>query len=508
MPFSPLPLTEETLVVLLNEAAERPGLDYKRECDLADAAHRIELAKDIGAMMIHGGYIVIGADDYGRPTGLVTPQHARLFDQATVHAKLGKYLADGFDLRSSEVSLDEQLFGLICVLPHPDGWAPFKADGNYTDGKGKQQTAFRAGEVFSRHGSRSEPWSHEDVRAIREEVRRQERAAARAELQEVFLAAQATGSRAQQVATAPAATLTWQLDPAVLTDAIVEQIRVGDDIPLISLLKTSRREADGLLISGASDQFDGLLDGLVCVIARLILVERPALAARGIAALRDIYNGTFDERGMQRVKLGIAAPDVRLRLVVRVLALGALATRERQWPTAKLLALQPVADYDASYWQNWLFHGKVSAARANLLNDGTGHGKSPLVFAQEQISRLACLRPDLADGNEAIMTSLCQFDMLAAFAAEAAPHSSDQSFLANFSQWFAARTDPVLVELIDGGDMRDTIFPHDDRMLADAARGVAYNASRMAHFIHGWHGYEDPRITAFLADHPATTQDT
>lgn len=29
MPFEPLPLNEETLRQLLNEATERPGLDYK-----------------------------------------------------------------------------------------------------------------------------------------------------------------------------------------------------------------------------------------------------------------------------------------------------------------------------------------------------------------------------------------------------------------------------------------------------------------------------------------------
>src|SRR4051812_26350600 len=126
MPFSPLALNEETLVDLLNEGAERAGLDYKRECDLNDTAHRVELAKDLGAMQIHGGYIVVGADDHGTPTGLVTAAHARLFDQATVHAKLGKYLADGFDLRSTELTVDGNHFGLLCVLAHPDGWAPFK----------------------------------------------------------------------------------------------------------------------------------------------------------------------------------------------------------------------------------------------------------------------------------------------------------------------------------------------------------------------------------------------
>jgi hypothetical protein len=58
------------------------------------------------------------------------------------------------------------------------------------------------------------------------------------------------------------------------------------------LPKGSRRAAAEHLASGASDRFDALLDGVTCVIARLISVERPALAQRATAALGDIYNTT------------------------------------------------------------------------------------------------------------------------------------------------------------------------------------------------------------------------
>jgi len=54
VPFEPLPLTAETLSGLLNEGAERDGLDYKRSCDLSVTGETIELAKDLGAMQIHG----------------------------------------------------------------------------------------------------------------------------------------------------------------------------------------------------------------------------------------------------------------------------------------------------------------------------------------------------------------------------------------------------------------------------------------------------------------------
>src|SRR4051794_9799247 len=92
MPFEPLPLNVDTLTALLNEGAERAELDYKERCDLNDTFEVVSIVKDIGAMQIQGGYLVIGADDRGQPSGKVTPEHARLFDQATVESKFGRYL--------------------------------------------------------------------------------------------------------------------------------------------------------------------------------------------------------------------------------------------------------------------------------------------------------------------------------------------------------------------------------------------------------------------------------
>lgn len=117
--------------------------------------------------------------------------------------------------------------------------------------------------------------------------------------------------------------------------------------------------------------------------------------------------------------------------------------------------------------------------------------------------RLECLRPDVGQEDEQVITSLCQFDMLAGFAAIAGTsRRSDPPYLAQFARWFAERTDPIVVEMIEGGPMRDTFLPQGDDELAAALRALANNASRMAGMIHGWHGYEDPRIEEFLIKHP------
>lgn len=502
MAFEPLPLNEETLANLLNEGTERDGLDFKSVCDLKNAVDKVELAKDVGAMQMRGGYVVIGADDRGRPTGEVTDAHAKLFDQATLHDKVKPYLADGFEIRSTALKLDGNLYGLICVLPHEEGIAPFKANGFYKDDKNRDKMAFRAGDVFTRRGTRSEPWNHEDIRYVLTTIRRQEREAARTELQQDFTAMQQAAQRATAAAEAPATTLRWNVDVETLTAAITEQLRRADDIPLISLIKSAPRAAIETLRASGFDDFESLLDRVASVIARLLLIERRQYAERAIDALQAIYNATFDANGFDRQDLGVHPAAVHLAVVTRVQAVGALAVRERDWSTARYLVQRPITQADAGYWGTWLFHGEVNAARANLLRDPErAAGKSPLVIAQEHIARLSDLRPDIAADDEEVITSLCQFDILAAFATISFTERGD-AFLAYFGQWYAQRSDPIVVELIRGGEIREIVFPDDDDTLAAAVRAIAYNASRMAMSINGWRGWSAPEIARFLEAHP------
>jgi hypothetical protein len=285
--------------------------------------------------------------------------------------------------------------------------------------------------------------------------------------------------------------------------AIVEQVRRNDLIPLRRLLKSLPRDATALMETGNADDLGVLLDQLTCTLATLIDLERPDLALGAVETFAAIYNATFGQRGSDNPKLGTAVHDARLAVITRAMACGALAVRERQWEVAHALATVSPA-VDPGYWQNWLFHGEVDAARAGLLQDPEYPriGQSPLVFAQEHVVRLECLRPDVGHDDERVITSLCQFDMLAGFAAIAGTsRRSDPPYLAQFARWFAERTDALVVEMIERGPMRDTFFPEGDAELAAALHVLANNASRMAGIIHGWHGYEDPRIHDFLEKH-------
>jgi hypothetical protein len=504
VPFEPLPLTADTLTSLLSEGTERPGLDYKQRVDLSDTKETVVIAKHLGAMQIEGGYIVIGADNNGQPSQKVTESEAELFDQATVHSKVERYLAEDFDVRSTALELDGHRYGLICVLPHRDGFAPFKEDGAYTDQDGKQRTVFHKGEVFARHGSKSERWNQADVRKVTLIIRHQEREAAREEFRGDLQAIAREGGAAVTAA-GPIAALTFRLDTDTLVDIVLEQLRRQDEIPLNLLLRRAPQEASKQISAGDHDALDGLLDRLVSVAGALLIIGRPDLVTQVIRALTTIYNLGFDARGMDRGMLPISSFDLGLRVVTRVQALGALAAREPSWRTIRELVLQRPAVHDADYWQNWILRGLVMAARAGLLNDPQQGpaGMSPLSIAQEHIFRLQYLHQDLGTQDEAVITSLCQFDLLDCLIASSADADRRRgAWLPNFARWSAERSDPAVVAVLEDPDARSAIFPGSDQELADALYAIGEEAHRFSFALGGWQGYTDPRIHKFLQQHP------
>ena len=163
-------VSEEKLRQLLDEQAESVSLDYKSDCDLRDKGALVELAKDVAAMEVHGGFIVIGADDRGQPVGGLQPDRAGLFDEATLRAKLRKWIPEPLVLQSASHEVAGSLMVMIYVGPNPQGFAILEADGQYLDATGRQRTAFRKGDVLARHGTASEPWSQGDIQHVLERV--------------------------------------------------------------------------------------------------------------------------------------------------------------------------------------------------------------------------------------------------------------------------------------------------------------------------------------------------
>ena len=503
-------VSEEKLRQLLDEQAESASLDYKSECDLREKADVVEFAKDIGAMQIDGGFLVIGADNRGRPTNKVTSGHAKLFDEAALRAKLRKWIPDQVDLMSAVHEIEGSPIVLVFVGANREGLAVFAADGQYVV-EGRQVTVFRKGDVFARHGTASEPWNQGDIARVFERIIARRKEEWRRTLA-VDFARLGEGTEARQLASAPAQALTWNLDSASFEAAIIEQLRVQDDIPLRLLLEQLPSDAaalahdEGLLVD-----LPTLFDRLICLGALGLRLERPRVVDAAIDAAGLVYDVGFSiERAPQ--SWAIPAATFWLDLLVRILALGALAVRKKNWDAVRQLALRQGETDDWRHFRTWLRHGFTMAARSKLFienEDGREVERSVLSLANRAAGEVSCLRPDLAADDERLLNSLCQFDALAALAMISETRSlSNSHFYPNFARFYSHRTEPAIARLLVDDAMRLAIFPLPDDVLASALRGLDRMAQREAFRFAGWDGFTDALILGFLQKNPAPNEST
>jgi hypothetical protein len=122
MPTIEATVSEEKLRQLLDEGHESDLLDFKDTCSLDETRDRVELAKDVGAMQVDGGYVVIGANEHGRPTGLLTPELAARLDESKIRKKLAKYLAEPFEIQAATHRIGDDLVASSTWVPTRTGW--------------------------------------------------------------------------------------------------------------------------------------------------------------------------------------------------------------------------------------------------------------------------------------------------------------------------------------------------------------------------------------------------
>jgi hypothetical protein len=509
-------VTEEKLRQLLDEQHESEGLDYKSTCDLGERRDIVELAKDVGAMQVSGGFIVIGADDRGVPTGAMTPELARFLDEATLRAKLDRYIAEPFDIRAAVHRVENSLIGVIYVAPNPRGWCIFKHDGTFEGPDKRQVTVFRAGDVFVRHSSASERWRQEDIDLITSrliDARREEWRRGLAEDFEHLTSA----SGAQNLASAPAAGFTWKVDVETFIDTAIEQLRTGDDIPLRLLLSSVGADAEALLATEGGEQELGvLLDRLVSLAATMLVLGRSELFEEVVSGLVAIYDQGFGPEGLPKRDTPVTPQRLWLMVVERVVALGGLAVRREDWHAVRHLALRRGhgRDFDSDGYEytSWLRHAVTMASRSNLLKEQQGDRfveLSLLSLALEHVRRNPLLRSDLAEDDERLLDSLCQFDALAALVAIGEAQSADARVLyTSFARFYSHRTEPAIIRVIEDPAARAILYPHDDENLAAALRALNNWASQEGWRFSGWDGFLNERVRAFLAKHAEQEEET
>lgn len=525
-------VTKAKLVELIEVQTELKWLDLKAECDLDNTPGRVELAKDAGAMQIAGGYLLVGVDDNGEVVGLPVDQ-VRLFDEAVVRDKLDKYLGTGYDVRSAvhttETGDDPKEVAIVWVAPHPDGCNVFCANGDYTE-NGKPKSAFRAGDVYARHGSKSEPWNQADRAEANANRDRRAKERWRAEMAEEFSTALHAADTANTVTSEPSATYTWQLDAAGFEAATVELLRRDDDVPVKTMLRSAQAEVRRLVSAPvgrvgtltaadapvAADDLNTVLDRLITVAALALDLDRPRYFTMTCRAFAELYGWAVEEIWVQSSNHGLV-PVLWLRIAERLYALGGLAVRLKNWAAVRDLALLDVDALDRDYGsRTWHRDALTQSSRANLFNvtqpDGRILRASLPSFARGIASRLPVLRPELPEfddqvtSNDALLLSICSFDLLTAIVAAvdiAAATDRDVFDVSypNFSR-FGGPYDKVVTRLLADPTMRSALL--ESVSDADLARVLALEdqvASKEPEGFFGWDGYRDQAVKDFIVQH-------
>lgn len=161
-----LDVSQEALMALLAQGSESPVLEFVADCDLSDRRAVVELATEVGALAARGGSLIVGVNDHGQPVEMLSGDRAARFDEANLRNVLSQYLPSSIDLRVSIHEVGARPVVLIQVGEHPDGAVVFLADGAYEDKQHKTRFAFRKGEFFVRHGTKSELPAQDDIGLI------------------------------------------------------------------------------------------------------------------------------------------------------------------------------------------------------------------------------------------------------------------------------------------------------------------------------------------------------
>jgi predicted HTH transcriptional regulator len=133
-------VTRERLAGLLALATEYDELDFKQVVDLSTTRGGVEFAKDVAAMNVKGGHIVIGVDNQGNPTGGMDGADTTVFDAATLVPRMERYMEGPLTIATSLLIWEEHTVVLVCVSPDRRGARERFRDKMITRGERARQT--------------------------------------------------------------------------------------------------------------------------------------------------------------------------------------------------------------------------------------------------------------------------------------------------------------------------------------------------------------------------------
>ncbi|MEV6929404.1 ATP-binding protein [Dactylosporangium sp. NPDC051485] len=496
-------LTEEKLRSLLHTGGEQAELDFKRSSDLSLTYDVVALVKDVAAMLSNelGGYIIIGAADDGTPVPDLTARHLELFDESRLRSKLVKYLPEPFDFGVARHTIDGCPLVLIYIAASPRGFHVFTRNGEYelddpqARGGKRKGFEFRRGDVFVRRGTSSVVWEPADRERLVAAIVARHKEQWRSEYRDELAAMINLRLAAHNLQQLPAAAMTWRLDADAFDELALELIRRGDHIPLRRALLQAATDAAHIETS-EPNELDTLLHRITSIAALALIYQQHEWFTEALQALVRI----FQHPGQPRQPL--AAIQRRLLIATHAYAIGALAVRARNWAAVRHITDRQVRGVEFDYYKNWLRHGIVNAARAELLDDSNA---DIIGRAHNIIRNVAALHADIPTDAGEVLDSLCQFDALTGIVFLADPAGSGSpSYAPNFARYNHHRTEPIFVELVTSPAMRKDLADGNDARIARAMMEIDAMARRAGFRYDGWDGFaytNNQAMAAYLKRH-------
>ncbi len=310
----------------------------------------------------------------------------------------------------------------------------------------------------------------------------------------------ASPSAVQQATDSLPPAASWQSDSETFDRWVTDGFRL-DDIPLRQMLFDAHRQARSLLADRDFTALDTLLDRLASIGALAIQFGRAWWLQRVLKTLVAIYELGFDPAGYEKSDPAFA--QLWFALAARIHALGGLAVRLRDWPAVRALATQsPDSDSLRHDFGSWLQHAPVMAARANLL-DPPGEKEAGMISKAVRVARtVSSLHPDRGPDDEAVVSSICQFDVLACLAViDNRQNLAPGNFFPSFIRYRSRRAEPAFREIVSDPEIRRAIFRGDDQLLADALGELLRYANMQSFWHPAWDGMNDPIARRFITDH-------
>lgn len=485
----PMSVDLDRLRGLLARGAESDDLDYKTTWDPRLKSDLIELCKDIAAMesLPDGGYIVIGADDHGAPSGMFSPEAARDFDEQKIRSRVVAVLGEPLDLSAALHRIESQAFLLIGVGANRDGMRIMSKDGEY-----ENKTVWRAGDVFVRRGTSSVRWNQHEARGIIERVIAARKEEWRRDIFETI--------RAGTPAFEPGGYVNVNVEmPAEsFGAAVTELIRRGDEVGLDLLLRKAIRNAGTVVDTAAgkdaravASELGDQLDRLDIVAALSARYSAGTIFSRAIEGYQAIYEAVDEDFVSQPRRFPLGHKE----LLMHLYALGAVLVQEKQWENlATLVRLTPISTH-GGYWKSLLRKAEVMVARAELLADEEGTRSGVIEAAKPAAAHLFDL---LGAGQPRDLTNLLvEFDVYRGIANAGKDENDKLGAYTNFAFYSSTRAEPAFLTVLDDPVARAALYDGTEAQLASVYRHMNSAATREAFAYNGWNGFDNPRLVSF-----------